>query len=349
MAYRAGVELMNMEQALYVGTLDHPDTWRAVLVPTLFKVGGDTLHLLNKDGERFMERYDPEHLEMATKDIIASAAHSEIKAGRGSGDTLYADLRHLPYEQTKQKLADLVVCMEQMGLDVRKDLIRFRPAAHETLGGVKINAQCEATLPGLYAAGSAIGAIYGNDGIPGRGTGHALVFGKRAGEFAAKRAVEIGMPSVEDKAVEEEEARVFDLLTRDGQIAPVQALRKLQETMGNYFWITKNEAGLTEALNEIARMREEDLPQICLSSRTKRFNLEWRRALEIENLLDVSEMMVRSAMMRKESRTTFLRDDYPEKDDVNWLKHVVVRKRDGDMAVSARPIELTFVRPGEGE
>jgi len=347
MAYHAGAELMNMEHVVYVGTMDHPNVWRSMLVPTLFKVGGDTLHLLNKHGERFMERYDPEHLEMAAKDIIASSIQREIKGGRGGadGDTFYADLRHLPYEEARQKLLDLVVCMEKMGLDVRKDLVPFRPAAHETLGGVRINAECESTIPGLYAAGSAIGAIYGNDGIPGRGTGHALVFGKRAGEYGGKRALGVAVPSTESKQVEAERKRIFDVLDHTEGIRPIKALRKLQDIMGRHFGAVKSEAGLEEALREVLRMREEDFPQLALSSCTRRFNLEWRRALEMGNLIDVSEMMIRSAMMRKETRTMFMREDYPERDDTNWLKHIVVKKESDQMDVDAIPIELTYLRP----
>jgi succinate dehydrogenase/fumarate reductase flavoprotein subunit len=351
MAYHAGAELMNMELVLYVGTLDHPRVWRGILVPTLFKVGGDTLHLLNRHGERFMTRYDPEHLEMATKDVIARSLQMEIQAGRGGGegDTLYADLRHLPYEETKQKLLDLVVCMEKMGLDVRKDLITFRPAAHETLGGIRINARCESTVSGLYAAGSAIGAIYGNDGIPGRGTGHALVFGKRAGEYAGKRAQEMDLPSIQEEQVETERQRVFGLLDQEGGNRPIGVLKKLQQIMEKHFWVVKNGAGLQEALRGILSLREEDLPKLGLSCRTKRFNLEWRWALEMSNLIDLSEMMVRSALMRKESRTTFLREDYPDTDDTNWLKHIVVKKGAGHMNVTAIPIQLTHVQPQEND
>ena len=348
MAYRVGAELMNMEQVLYVSCFANPAAWRGIMVPTLFKIGDDVPHLLNRGGERYLQRYDPENLEMATKDIIARAAYTEIKEGRaGEGNTLYADLRHLPYEELKQKLGAVVGCMEKIGLDARKDLVEFTPTAHETLGGVKINSECESTVPGLYAAGSVVSAIYGNDGITGRGTGHALVFGKRAGEYAGKRALEISMPSIEWEQVETERKRVFKLLDSREGIAPIKALKNLQQIMGTYFWLAKNEAGLKKALKEILRMREEDFSRLCLSCSTRRYNLEWLHALELGNMVDVSEMMVRSAVMRKESRTTFLREDYPEEDNANWLKNIVVRRENGQMRVSSMPVKLTYVRPEE--
>jgi fumarate reductase (CoM/CoB) subunit A len=350
MGYHAGAELINMEQALYVFGLSHPHTWRGILVPTLFKVGGDILHLLNKKGERYMQRYDPEHLEMATKDVHALSAYKEIQRGMGGGekgDTLYADLRHLPYKEMREKLGDLVTCMEEMELDVRKDLIEITPTAHETMGGIRINARCESTVPGLFAAGSAIGAIYGNDGIPGRGTGHALVFGKRAGEYASKRAADVPAPSLDNSEVERERQRVHNLLDRENGIRPHPLMKKLQQLMEQSFWVAKDEAHMRRALEEILKLREEEVPRLSLSSRTKRFNLEWVNALEVEKMIDVAEMMIRSALPRKESRTTFLREDYPEEDNVNWLKNIVVQKKNGEMHISTVPVKLIYVRPEE--
>jgi len=354
MAYRAGAEIMNMEFVLFVSTPAYPRTFRGTLVPTLFKVGDETLHLLNARGERIMERYDPEHLEMATKDVIARSLQNEIREGRGGGeegDTLYADLRHLPYEAARQKLTDLVFCMEKVGIDIRKELIPIRPATHETLGGIRINKRCESSLAGLYAAGSAVGAIYGNDGIPGRGTGHALVFGKRAGENAVQRALQMDMVSIENVMgqVDDEKKRVFRPVERKSGIRPIMVLRDLQQTVGKYFRVVNNERDLKEGLKEILRLREEKLPNISLSSNTKRFNLEWLKALEVENLIDIAEIMFRTAMMRKESRGMFVRDDYPERDDKNWLKHIVVKKQNDEMRLMAVPVELIHMKPGEGD
>ena len=352
MAYRAGAELMNMEFTLFVFSPANPRTFRGILIPTLFKVGDETLHLLNNKGERIMERYDPEHLEMATKDVIARSLHNEIREGRADGEEgniLYADLRHLPYEAAKQKLTDLVFCMEKAGIDITKELIPISPASHETIGGIRINKRCESSLPGLYAAGSAIGAIYGNDGITGRGSGHALVFGKRAGENAAQRAQQIDMPSIENvmDQVEDEKKRVFKPMETRSNILPIMVLKDLQQTLGKYFRMEKNERDLQKGLKKVLRIKKERLHDISLSSNTKRFNLEWRMALEVENLVDIAEIMFRAAIMRKESRTMFLRDDYPEKDDKNWLKHIVVKKQNGSMSIEALPIKLIYIKPEE--
>jgi fumarate reductase (CoM/CoB) subunit A len=352
MAYRAGAELMNMEFVLFVSAPAHPKTFRGILVPTLFKVGDETLHLLNNKGERIMERYDPEHLEMATKDVIARSLQNEIKEGRGDGeegDILYADLRHLPYEAARQKLTDLVFCMEKAGIDFTKELIPIRPTTHETLGGIRINKRCESSLPGLYAAGSAIGAVYGNDGITGRGMGHALVFGKRAGENAAQRALKTSILPTENfmDQVNDEKRRVFEPMERKSDIRPITVLKDLQWAVGKYFRVVKNERGLKKGLQEILRIHEEKSPNMSLSSNTKRFNLEWRKALEVENLLCIADIMFRTAIMRKETRAMFLRDDYPERDDKNWLKHIVVKKQNGGMSLVAVPVDLIYLKPGE--
>jgi len=351
-AFRAGAELMNMEFAIYVTTPAYPRTFRGILVPTLFKVGDDTLHILNAKGERIMERYDPVNLEMATKDVIARSLHTEIREGRGGGeegDTLYADLRHLPYEAAKSKINDLVFCMETVGIDITKELIPIRPAIHETMGGIRINEHCESTVPGLFAAGSAVAAIYGNDGIPGRGTGHALVFGKRAGEYAAERAQEKTLVSFDRLAdqIEAERKRVFEPLELESDLRPVDVLRELQAIMGRRFQMIKNQADLEAGLEEVLKLRDEKNGRLSPSSKTRRFNLEWRNALEMQNLFLVAEIMFRAAMTRKETRTLFMRDDYPEMDNKNWLKHLVVRKEDGRINLEAVPIELTYVRPTE--
>jgi len=352
MAYRAGAELMNMEFVLYVSTLGYPSTFRGILVPTLFKIGDETLHLLNRNGERIMQRYDPEHLEMATKDVIARSINTEIKEGRGDGeegDTLYADLRHLPSEAARQKLFEVVYFATKAGIDIKKELIPIRPAAHETIGGIRINRFCESSLPGLYAAGSAIGAIYGNDGIPGRGVGHAVVFGKRAGEYAAKSARKSDSVSIE-KVIDqfnEEKIRVLGPMERRSDIRPIMVLKKLQHLVGKYFGWSKNENDLTAGLTEIMRIREEQLPKISLSSHTKRFNLEWVKALEVENMIDTAEIMFQAALMRKETRTMYVREDYPDQDDKNWLKHLVIKKQNGKMTFQALPVKLLYVKPGK--
>jgi succinate dehydrogenase/fumarate reductase flavoprotein subunit len=354
MAYRAGAELMNMEFGVFISTLASPSTFKGILVPTLFKVGDETLHLLNNKGERIMQRYDPEHLEMATKDVIARSLQTEIKEGRGDGeegDILYADLRHLPYEAARQKLSEVVFFANKAGIDIKKELIPIRPAVHETLGGIRINRSCESSLPGLYAAGSAIGAIYGNDGIPGRGAGHAVVFGRRAGLFAAQRARKSDFVSIEKvmDQWDEEKSRVFRPMERRGGIRPITVFKKLQQLAGKYFRWAKNEKDLNAGLKEILAIREEQLPQISLSSQTRRFNLEWVKALEVENLIDTAEIMFQAALMRKETRTMFAREDYPDRDDKNWLKHIVVKKQSGRMTLEAVPIKLLYVKPGEEE
>ena len=352
MAYRAGAELMNMEFGVFISTLAYPSTFRGILVPTLFKVGDETLHLLNSEGERIMQRYDPEHLEMASKDVIARALQTEIKEGRGDGeegDTLYADLRHLPYEAARQKLSELVFFANKAGIDIKKELIPIRPAAHETLGGIRINKSCESSLPGLYAAGSTVGAIYGNDGIPGRGTGHAIVFGRRAGQFAAQGARKRDRVSIEKvmDQLDDEKMRVFKPMERRSDIRPITVLKKLQHFVGKYFRWAKNEKDLNLGLKEILRIRKEQLPQISLSSHTKRFNLEWVKALEVENLIDMAEIMFEAALMRKETRTMYAREDYPDRDDKNWLKHIVVKKQTVGMTLEAVPVKLLYVKPGK--
>jgi len=351
-AFRAGAELMNMEFAIFVTTPAYPRTFRGILVPTLFKVGDETLHILNAQGDRIMERYDPVHLEMATKDVIARSLHTEIREGRGGGeegDTLYADLRHLPYQSAKSKLADLVFCMEKAGIDITKELIPIRPAVHETMGGIRINEQCESSVPGLFAAGSAVAAIYGNDGIPGRGTGHALVFGKRAGEYAAERArakAPVSLDRLADQ-IEAERRRIFEPLELESDLRPIDALKELQAIMSRRFQTIKNQADLEAGLKEVLQLKAEKEGRMSPSSRTRRFNLEWRGVLEMQNLFLIAEIMLRTAMTRKETRTLFFREDYPETDNKNWLKHLVVRREDGRINLEAVPIELTYVGPTE--
>lgn len=354
-SYRVGAELMNMEFVVFVTTPAFPRTFRGVLVPTLFRIGDETLHLLNAKHERIMERYSPEDLEMATKDIIARSIQTEIREGRGGGeegDLLYADLRHLPYQAAKEKCGDLVFCMGKAGIDITKEMIPIRPAAHETLGGIRINKECASSVPGLYAAGSTIGAIYGNDGIPGRGIGHALVFGKRAGEYAAKNALENKNDPFEDLSseIEKEKERIYSILNRDSEVRVFKVLKDFQAIMGQYFPPVKNEKSLQEGLARLLSLKEENVLRVAPSYKTKRFNMEWRNILELENLFEVSEIMFKTAMMRKETRTMFLRDDYTKTDDENWLKHIIVKKMGDKIHLATTPIELKYVAPEkEGE
>jgi fumarate reductase (CoM/CoB) subunit A len=346
LAYDAGAQLFDMEQFEFMAFMHaYPDSARTKAVLENANEAGERAFLINSKGERFIERYYPETREMSRQDQLGVAMWQEVKEGRGGPHGgVFLDLRHIPQSVAKRSAPGRLESLERLGFDIRKDLIEVFPVVHSTVGGIRINEKCQTRIQGMYAAGQVAYAV--GDCLVEGGTGmvDALVWGKRAGEFAAAYATTTGRSDPEEMDMENEARWINAPLVRTSGIVPVRATRRLQKAMWKGASIIKNREGLEETLREINNIRSS-LDDLYVGIKRGLFNHEVREVIELRHMLTTSEMIVRSSMMREESRNRFLRSDYPNQDDENWLQHIVIEKSADGMTITVEPVDFPYVKP----
>ncbi|MDP2931602.1 MAG: FAD-binding protein [Chloroflexota bacterium] len=362
MAYRAGAELLNMEMTQFI-PVTAVESSRARDSLFLFLLGPQNalrVWLLNKYGERFMARWDPQRMEHTTRDLLSAAIMTEILEGRGGpGGGVYYSLAHLP----RNLVADfarwgakpfLKPNWHAHGSDfhsVAEELMQGKavevvPAAHFFMGGLKVNEQCETTLPGLYAAGEVVGGAHGANRLSGTAFSQMLVLGKRAGHAAARRALTLNTRAEpEPQQVTTLEEKLLHPLQARGDVNPYQVKRKLQEIAWHRVGVVREGASLKTTLDDIAQIKKTELAGMASRARDTRFNLEWLECLQVENMLLVLEMITRSALLRQESRGAHYRKDFTGMDNRQWLANTVVRRTADGLSVSAEPVSLPLVKP----
>jgi len=254
------------------------------------------------------------------------------------------DFRHVPRDVFQRSCPGRLEFIEKLGYDIRKDLVEVFPVVHTTTGGIRIGGDCQTNVSGLFAAGQVAFAVNDNLGEGATGITDALVWGKRAGEYASiySRASKPLEPNIDDVA--EEVHRVKTPLETISGISPIKVTRRLQRAMWKGASIVKDEKSLQETLAEIEGIQESMVNQVSTRIKTGMFNHEMREAIELRHMLTTSEMIVRSSLMRKESRNRFQRSDYPKRDDEHWLKHIIVEKSPTGMRLSTIPVEFPYVK-----
>lgn len=335
MAYRIGAELIDMEFVQSILAIAYPEVYKGVLTG---EPAAHNAKLYNLKKERFMERYDPVRMEKTTKDILASSIFREVKAGRGTPHGgAWMDFSEAPSDS----LRIFPYPFEGMGIDPKKDWVEVMPAVHYFMGGLRINEKCETNIPGLYAAGEAAGGLHGANRLAGCSTADSNVFGRRAGEYAALEAQKMARPGIHWEEVAEEQGRVMTLFNSHGKslgIAPTKLKRKIQALLWDDVGVLRNEAGLKGALEKLQQLRGEFENNIRLRQSSLRFNYELIEAMEVLNMIDVGEIVTRAALFRNETRGGHYREDYPNRDDQNWLKTIVVKREGDGMKLATIPV-----------
>ncbi len=345
MALDAGAELADLEFCQY-----HPThAWwpfgvRGSVSEGFRSEGG---WLLNSEGERFMERYDPEHKELATRDKVSVCIYREIQAGRGAPHGgIFASVAHLPPQEVKERLRVIYRKYRSFGFDITKEPIEVRPRPHYHCGGVLANAQTETTLPGLFATGAVTAGVHGANRLGSNALADILVFGEIAGRNASQYASQAPSDAGTRPEVAEEMARVEGLFGMEGvDPLPVAPMRRRHiEWMDTRMGVLRTPEGMREMLAEIERTRAEELPRLRVFDRSRVYNFELRDALEMFYRLDVEEMATRAALMRTESRGSHFREDFPRRNDREWVKNIVWTRHDGELRSELRPVEQSIIR-----
>jgi succinate dehydrogenase/fumarate reductase flavoprotein subunit len=324
MAYRSGALLQDMEFVqFYPLGLVTPGLPIMILPPSLADFG----HIINANDEDLINKYNitEKPLVLCSRDTLSRALYIEISAGRGLDDSVFLDLTHIDDETEKEILAlgdafDSMRDILTQKLKRKEKPLQISPLCHHFMGGLKINGRCETNIMGLYAAGESTGGVHGANRLGGNALSEAIVFGARAGYQAA-----IYAKSMEDDLdfdldeVEKQKREIKDFFSGEMQCKTIRTA--IKKTLWQKAGIVRNKEDLETALEDFQQIREENLTQLQVDKKR-----EFRDALEIMNGLLVGELIVRSALLRTESRGTHYRSDYPQANDQEWLKHIVIKK-----------------------
>jgi succinate dehydrogenase / fumarate reductase, flavoprotein subunit len=345
-AYRIGALLMDMEMIQY-----HPTTLAGNGLLITEGARGEGAWLLNAKGERFMEKYAPNKLELASRDVVSRAEQTEINEGRGFPDgTVALDITKVPKRRTLEALREIVnIGRDFAGVDITSELIHIRPGQHYIMGGVKTDSDGRTNIPGLYAAGEvACVSVHGGNRLGANSLLDTLIFGRRSGEHAANLVNSIPMPSVPASRAADTERWIADILRRPSGGRRVAAIKQeLGDTMNEHVAVFRDADGLKSALETVRRLKEE-APKAAIDDHGSIFNQDVIGAIELGYMLDVAEAIVIAAQERKESRGAQFRTDFPERNDSEWLKHVDISMNGADIPkVSYSPVTITRWEPQE--
>jgi succinate dehydrogenase / fumarate reductase flavoprotein subunit len=371
LAYRAGAELLDMEFVQFHPTgMVWPISVRGILVTEGVRGEGGVLR--NSEGRRFMfddipdlykdttadtpeegwrytqgDRNARRPPELLTRDHVARCINREVKAGRGTAHGgVLLDIswikQHLPKsaEHIRRKLPSMYHQFKQLAdIDITKEPMEVGPTTHYMMGGIRVDGDSQmSTVPGLFAGGEAAAGLHGANRLGGNSLSDLLVFGKRAGQFAAEFAKQNGPAAVDDAQVQAVAKAALEPFDRSPGENPYQIQSDLQESMQNLVGIVRTEGEMQQALGAIAALRARAAQAGITGNR--QYNNGWHTAMDLENMLVVSEAITRAALLRKESRGAQFRDDFPNK-DAEWGKYNIVAWRgdDGEMRLEKRPIQ----------
>jgi fumarate reductase (CoM/CoB) subunit A len=344
MAYEAGCEMIDMEMVQFHPTgMVKPESARGRLVTEA--VRGEGGILLNNKGERFMNRYYPEVMELAGRDQVARSIMTEVKEGRGSPDGgVYLSIAHLPRSIIEFRLESMIEQFEDAGVDIREEPMQVSPTAHHFMGGIRIDENSSTNISGLYAAGECTGGVHGGNRLGGNALADTQVYGALAGENAAEYAKNVSHLGVDREEIQDEFARLESMLKRKEGISPADARNELTELMWTKVQIFRKEDEMQYAVNELRRIEKEVVPNIKVDVPVKRFNPGWHQAIEFAHMVITARMVAEAAEMRKGSRGAHFRVD-ADPNDKGYYNIVIRKGKDGKMELRKEDLVITKITP----
>lgn len=348
--FRAGVPLEDMEFVQF-----HPTTLYGTNILITEGVRGEGGTLLNVEGERFMERYAPDAMELAPRDIVARAIQTEVDEGRGfEGGYVQLDVRHLGEEIIKERLPGIrQIAIDFAGVDPIEAPIPVQPGQHYSMGGLACDENGQTRIAGLLVVGecSCI-SVHGANRLGGNSLLETIVFGKRAGERAADVAASGGRPdpeSVLGESLKEQEAFIRMLKERRVGERQITIRREMQDAMSEHVGVFRHKRGLIKAVETLSVLRERN-QRVILNNDERPFNYDLVDTLELGGMLELAEVTALMALERTECRGSHWRTDYPGRDDERWLKHSLASyDPTGRAEVTAADVVITDYPPQERE
>ncbi len=345
LAYNAGARLMDMEMVQY-----HPTTLAGSGVLISEAARGEGAYLLDKNGDRFMERYAPSMKELASRDVVSRAEQTEINAGNGINECVLLDCRHLGESLIMEKLSQIrEIGIDLAGVDMIKEPIPIRPGMHYMMGGIKTDVDGLTNLPSVYAAGEcACVSVHGGNRLGANSLLDTIVFGQRSGAHAARASRELEYIEFDvDETVRREQQRIQDILDRPKNADRVGDVRLgMGQSMNRNLAVYRDENGMQETMHDLQGLKER-YRSVPVDNKGRVFNTDLVFALELGFMLDCAETIAISAVDRKDSRGAQSRTDYPARDDENWMKHIVASKGEEGPEISYSPVSITKWTPEE--
>ncbi|MFX1439474.1 MAG: FAD-binding protein [Promethearchaeota archaeon] len=344
MAYEAGCELIDMEMVQFHPTgMVKPESARGRLVTEA--VRGEGGILLNSEGERFMNRYYPEVMELAGRDQVARSIMTEVLEGRGSPDGgVYLSIAHLPKSIVEFRLESMIEQFEDAGVDIREEPMQVSPTAHHFMGGIKIDEESGTNIPGLYAAGECTGGVHGGNRLGGNALADTQVYGALSGESAANFAKDNAHTGINREVIIKEFEKLEAMLERKEGISPADARDELRKLMWEKVQIFRKEDEMQHAVKELRRIEKEVVPNIKVDVPVKRFNPGWHQAIEFEHMVMTARMVAEAAVLRKGSRGAHYRVD-ADPNDKGYYNIVIRKGEDGKMELRKEDLVIIKITP----
>ena len=342
LGYRAGASLMDMEMVQY-----HPTTLKGSGVLISEAARGEGAYLLNSENDRFMLKYAPEFKELASRDVVSRCEQTEINEGRGIDGCVLLDLRHLGEKYISERLSQIrELAMDFANVDMVKEPVPIMPGMHYQMGGVKANVDGETGVPGLYAAGEvACVSVHGGNRLGANSLLDTLVFGRRSGVHAADMIKSIQHLDVDDSAADADKKNIQSLLSNDKNESFGQIRLDMGTAMKEHFGVFRDEDGMREGIEKLESVKAR-AESVYVADKTSTFNTNLLFTLELGFMLECAESIAVSAADRSESRGAHTRTDMPERDDENWLKHIMVSKSsDGSPELNYKDVVITDWEP----
>jgi succinate dehydrogenase / fumarate reductase flavoprotein subunit len=347
LAYQAGVPLEDMEFVQF-----HPTSLFGTNILITEGARGEGGYLFNAEGERFIKRYVPHLMELGPRDIVARAIQTEIDEGRAfEGGYVHLDLRHLGEEKIMDVLPGIrQIARDFAGVDPVTQPVPIQPAQHYSMGGIATDLDGETSLPGLFAAGEcACVSVHGANRLGGNSLLDTLVFGARAGKKAAQ-TVETEKKTPKDALLQDRwntfHSHLEKIFSREGNQVCFQVRDEMKSLMTSHVGIFRKESELSAAREKIRELKER-FKNITVKQRGLAFNYELIQVLELEAMLHVAEVIVTGALVRKESRGSHYRVDYPARDDEHWLRHTLAFKTPDGPRLEYKDVTITNYPPKE--
>ncbi|MCH2309897.1 MAG: FAD-dependent oxidoreductase [SAR202 cluster bacterium] len=341
LAYRAGAELMDMEMVQY-----HPTTLKGSGVLLSEAARGEGAYLLNSENERFMLKYAPEFKELASRDVVSRCEQTEIDEGRGIDGCVLLDVRHLGEKYINERLSQIrELGIDFANVDMVKEPVPVMPGMHYAMGGVKADIDGKTAVPGLYAAGEvACISVHGGNRLGANSLLDTLVFGRRSGIHAAEMVKSVKHLSIDDSAAQDDIKQINQLLSNEKNESFGKVRLDMGTGMKKHLGVYRDQSSMEKAL-ELVKDIKERAKSIYVADKTKTFNTNLMFSIELGFMTECAEAIAASAIQRQESRGAHTRTDKPDRDDENWLKHILVTKAEESHDISFLDVIITDWEP----
>ena len=346
LAWNNGAGLMDMEMIQY-----HPTTLARTGILLSEAARGEGAYLLNSDGDRFMEKYAPDYMELASRDVVSRAEQTEINEGRGIDGNVLLDLRHLGKEFIETRLGYLQeVSVEFLGIDMSEKPVPIRPGMHYIMGGIKTDVDGETGVPGLYAAGECANvSVHGANRLGANSLLDTVVFGRRSAEKASDYVKTVSNEDIPTKEfVDKDLKRIKSIMETEGKFRVSEVRNEMAVAMTKGIGVFRDQKSMEYAKSVVDQTKIKYRDSIKIDNKGKVYNTDLLFALELGNMIDCAESIVHGALTRKESRGAHFRTDLTDRNDKDWLKHTLVYKDlEGEISIKTPDVTITQWQPVE--